>query len=155
MLIFPNPESALNEEAGKLLLEQYDDYAKRARLFTQVHAKSGHAEYHALASQRPTPQQDEENPPAKAASSTTASATADAKLGTKTTNTSTHAHTTSPTTTTNATTTATTNVLTPSAVSNHGATTVKRSHDKESDSAPTGKRQRAALADKKKHLRRL
>lgn len=28
LLIHPNPASALNEEAGKLLLEQYDDFAK-------------------------------------------------------------------------------------------------------------------------------
>jgi hypothetical protein len=31
LLIVPNPESALNEEAGKLLLERYDDYCARAR----------------------------------------------------------------------------------------------------------------------------
>ena len=29
LLIVPNPESALNEEAGKLLLERYDDYCAR------------------------------------------------------------------------------------------------------------------------------
>lgn len=39
LLIVPNPESALNEEAGKMLLEQYDDYSMRARLFTDIHAK--------------------------------------------------------------------------------------------------------------------
>lgn len=39
LLIVPNPESALNEEAGKLLLEQYDDYTKRAKIFTEIHAK--------------------------------------------------------------------------------------------------------------------
>jgi ubiquitin-protein ligase len=38
LLIVPNPESALNEEAGKLLLEDYDDYVKRARLMTSIHA---------------------------------------------------------------------------------------------------------------------
>ncbi|RKP35783.1 ubiquitin-conjugating enzyme E2s, partial [Dimargaris cristalligena] len=37
LLIVPNPESALNEEAGRLLLEQYDDYAKHARLMTDIH----------------------------------------------------------------------------------------------------------------------
>lgn len=41
----PNAESALNEEAGKLLLEQYDDYAKRARLYTSIQAKSGKSEF--------------------------------------------------------------------------------------------------------------
>lgn len=39
LLIVPNPESALNEDAGKLLLENYEDYAKRARLMTSIHAK--------------------------------------------------------------------------------------------------------------------
>ena len=39
LLIVPNPESALNEEAGKLLLEQYDDYSSRAKLYTEIHAK--------------------------------------------------------------------------------------------------------------------
>ncbi|KAL5109828.1 Ubiquitin-conjugating enzyme E2 S [Taenia crassiceps] len=38
LLIAPNPESALNEEAGKLLLEDYNEYTKQARLFTEVHA---------------------------------------------------------------------------------------------------------------------
>jgi len=35
----PNPESALNEEAGRLLIESYDEYCKHARLMTGVHAK--------------------------------------------------------------------------------------------------------------------
>jgi ubiquitin-conjugating enzyme E2 S len=39
LLIVPNPESALNEEAGKLLLEHYDDYCARAKLYTDIHAK--------------------------------------------------------------------------------------------------------------------
>jgi ubiquitin-conjugating enzyme E2 S len=38
LLIEPNAESALNEEAGRLLLEDYGDYCARARLITQVHA---------------------------------------------------------------------------------------------------------------------
>merc|ERR1711994_1159019 len=42
LLIVPNPESALNEEAGKLLLERYDDYCARAKLYTDIHAKSLH-----------------------------------------------------------------------------------------------------------------
>jgi len=45
LLIVPNPESALNEEAGKLLLERYDDYCARARLYTEIHAKS-HSQQH-------------------------------------------------------------------------------------------------------------
>ncbi|VDL97905.1 unnamed protein product [Schistocephalus solidus] len=38
LLIVPNPESALNEEAGRLLLEDYDEYTRQARIFTSVHA---------------------------------------------------------------------------------------------------------------------
>ena len=38
-MIYPNPESALNEEAGRLLLEHYDDYSSRARMMTTIHAK--------------------------------------------------------------------------------------------------------------------
>lgn len=39
LLIEPFPESALNEEAGKLLLENYEEYAKHARLMTSIHAQ--------------------------------------------------------------------------------------------------------------------
>lgn len=39
LLIYPNPESALNEEAGKLLLEQYQDYFSRAQMMTEIHAR--------------------------------------------------------------------------------------------------------------------
>ncbi|CAH8456314.1 unnamed protein product [Schistosoma turkestanicum] len=38
LLIEPNPESALNEEAGKLLLEDYSEFVAEARLHTEVHA---------------------------------------------------------------------------------------------------------------------
>ena len=38
LLIYPNPESALDDDAGKLLLENYQDYCARARIVTQVHA---------------------------------------------------------------------------------------------------------------------
>ena len=41
LLIVPNPESALNEEAGKMLLERYDDYCQRARMMTEIHAQVG------------------------------------------------------------------------------------------------------------------
>ncbi|XP_017029629.1 ubiquitin-conjugating enzyme E2 S-like [Drosophila kikkawai] len=43
LLIAPNPESALNAEAGQMLLEQYEDYSKRARMMTEIHAKSVYA----------------------------------------------------------------------------------------------------------------
>ena len=38
LLIAPFPESALNEEAAKMLLEQYDEYFRRAKLMTSIHA---------------------------------------------------------------------------------------------------------------------
>ena len=38
LLIEPNPESALNEEAGRLLLEDYAEYVKKARMYAGVHA---------------------------------------------------------------------------------------------------------------------
>ncbi len=38
LLIAPNPESALNEEAGRLLLEDYDEYMRQAKLYTEIHA---------------------------------------------------------------------------------------------------------------------
>ena len=40
LLIEPFPESALNEEAARLLLEEYDEYFTRAKMFTSIHAKS-------------------------------------------------------------------------------------------------------------------
>ncbi|KAI3713103.1 hypothetical protein L1987_71674 [Smallanthus sonchifolius] len=38
LLIELFPESALNEQAGKLLLENYEEYARLARLYTEIHA---------------------------------------------------------------------------------------------------------------------
>ncbi|KAI9634894.1 ubiquitin-conjugating enzyme/RWD-like protein [Dioszegia hungarica] len=38
LLIYPNPESALDEEAGKQLLADYEGYCKYARLMTSIHA---------------------------------------------------------------------------------------------------------------------
>jgi ubiquitin-conjugating enzyme E2 S len=40
LLIDPNPESVLNEEAGRLLLDKYEDFAQHAKLMTEIHAKS-------------------------------------------------------------------------------------------------------------------
>ncbi|KAL5739366.1 hypothetical protein ACOSQ2_028546 [Xanthoceras sorbifolium] len=39
LLIEPFPESALNEQAGKMLLENYEEYARHARIYTGIHAK--------------------------------------------------------------------------------------------------------------------
>jgi len=39
LLIVPFPESSLNDEAGKLFMDSYEDYAERAKLMTTVHAK--------------------------------------------------------------------------------------------------------------------
>ena len=40
LLIIPFPQSALNEEAGKLFMEDYEQFFKIAKMFTQIHAKS-------------------------------------------------------------------------------------------------------------------
>jgi len=39
LLIVPFPESSLNDEAGKLFMESYDEYAKRARLMADIHGR--------------------------------------------------------------------------------------------------------------------
>ena len=39
LLVDPNPASALNEEAGRLLNENFDEFTKHARLMTSIHAK--------------------------------------------------------------------------------------------------------------------
>lgn len=38
LLIEPFPESSLNEQAGKMLLDNYEEYARYARLYTGIHA---------------------------------------------------------------------------------------------------------------------
>ena len=43
LLIAPFPESALNEEAAKMLLEEYDEYFRRARMMTSIHARNDRA----------------------------------------------------------------------------------------------------------------
>ncbi|KAK7680784.1 hypothetical protein QCA50_016092 [Cerrena zonata] len=57
LLIYPNPESALDEEAGKLLLEDYNSYCDRAKLITSVHAtpKTRPAEFDTPSSSDATP----------------------------------------------------------------------------------------------------
>lgn len=40
LLIIPFPQSALNEEAGKLFMDDYEQFIKIAKLFTSIHAKS-------------------------------------------------------------------------------------------------------------------
>jgi ubiquitin-conjugating enzyme E2 S len=39
LLIVPFPESSLNDEAGRLFMDSYDEYARRARLWTDIHAQ--------------------------------------------------------------------------------------------------------------------
>lgn len=38
LLIQPFPDSALNEEAGRLIMEDYEEFCKHARLMTSIHA---------------------------------------------------------------------------------------------------------------------
>lgn len=173
LLIVPNPESALNEEAGKLLLEQYDDYAKRARLYTTIHAKSGRQEFNALAAERAPVYKQNENTSKDTSTTTTSSATT--TITKKEDLTSASTTTTSTTSATNITTTTKSNsgagnVLT-SAASNIATQTagVKRTagelqggkdntipNNKQSRTDPAQtKRKPMAVADRKKQLRRL
>lgn len=39
LLIVPFPESSLNDEAGKLFMESYEEYARRAKLLAKVHGR--------------------------------------------------------------------------------------------------------------------
>ncbi|GMH63175.1 hypothetical protein TrLO_g13811 [Triparma laevis f. longispina] len=39
LLIVPFPESSLNDEAGKLFMDSYEEYARRAKLMASVHAR--------------------------------------------------------------------------------------------------------------------
>lgn len=39
-MIIPFPESSLNQEAGKLFMEDYNEYFKIAKIFTQIYANS-------------------------------------------------------------------------------------------------------------------
>ena len=43
LLIIPFPQSALNEEAGKLFMEDYNQFFKTAQMFTAIHAKPNKA----------------------------------------------------------------------------------------------------------------
>ena len=43
LMIEPNPDSALNAEAGHLVRENYDQFVARARMFTQIHAQKRRA----------------------------------------------------------------------------------------------------------------
>jgi ubiquitin-conjugating enzyme E2 S len=44
LLIVPFPESSLNDEAGKLFMDSYEEFAARARILTDVHARPVGAE---------------------------------------------------------------------------------------------------------------
>jgi ubiquitin-conjugating enzyme E2 S len=44
LLIVPFPESSLNDEAGKLFMESYDEFARRAKIMTDVHAMESSSE---------------------------------------------------------------------------------------------------------------
>jgi len=40
LMIVPFPESSLNDEAGKLFMESYEEFAKRAKLMADVHGRA-------------------------------------------------------------------------------------------------------------------
>ncbi|TIB34666.1 hypothetical protein E3P84_01634 [Wallemia ichthyophaga] len=51
LLIYPGPDSALDEEAGKLLQESYQDYFNHAKMMTSIHARSRPIEFDSSPSQ--------------------------------------------------------------------------------------------------------
>lgn len=51
LLIYPGPDSALDEEAGKLLQENYQDYYNHAKMITSIHAKNRPIEFDSSPSQ--------------------------------------------------------------------------------------------------------
>jgi ubiquitin-conjugating enzyme E2 S len=51
LLIVPFPESSLNDEAGKLFMESYSEYCKRAKLMADVHGRT--TSYDAARQQQP------------------------------------------------------------------------------------------------------
>lgn len=48
LLINPFPESALNDDAGKLFMEDYPQYCKKAQMYTEVHASKNKGEASAV-----------------------------------------------------------------------------------------------------------
>ncbi|KAF5325997.1 hypothetical protein D9611_000746 [Ephemerocybe angulata] len=102
LLIYPNPESALDEEAGKLLMEDYESYCSRAKLITSVHATPRTRPVEFDTPSRPDGDEKEKVSP-KAASSSTESVASTSKTTTIAT----------PTTTTTTTTATTATVTTP------------------------------------------
>lgn len=61
LLINPFPESSLNDEAGKLFMESYDEYSKRARLMTDVHGRPRSSETSGGGEKRKSGLKDDEN----------------------------------------------------------------------------------------------
>jgi hypothetical protein len=57
LLIVPFPESSLNDEAGKLFMDSYEEYSKRARLMADVHGRAVTVEASSepLCNKRPEP----------------------------------------------------------------------------------------------------
>lgn len=53
LLIVPFPESSLNDQAGKLFMESYEEYAQRARLLANVHGRPESLKEGASAEEKP------------------------------------------------------------------------------------------------------
>lgn len=68
LLIVPFPESSLNDEAGKLFMDSYDEFARRAKLMTEVHALDETEENEEDASEDADGEKDDAGASAKVAS---------------------------------------------------------------------------------------
>lgn len=60
LLIVPFPESALNEEAGREFMENYQDFFNNAKVYTQVHARPTAAQQKLIEQLRQQASQSEE-----------------------------------------------------------------------------------------------
>jgi ubiquitin-conjugating enzyme E2 S len=73
LLIHPNPDSALNSAAGALLQDDYDAFAKQARLMTSIHAPIPPSLKDAVLEAKRTGEERESGPHCEAAARPTAS----------------------------------------------------------------------------------
>lgn len=85
LLIEPNPESALNMDAGHLLLENFEEFCQRARLFTQLYAvkDSSKENLHSQAAVEPDPRRPNSPTSAKSTSSVLSSRSDNANMMTE------------------------------------------------------------------------
>ncbi|KAF8252594.1 UBC-like protein [Wilcoxina mikolae CBS 423.85] len=63
LLVFPNPDSSLNEEAGKMIQDGYEVFARHARMMTEVYARVPEHLMDLVEQTRGRKAEDEDEPP--------------------------------------------------------------------------------------------